>query len=313
MKRVLLTGASGFIGRQAIPALIKRGYEVHCIGRSSGKPDSIANENNVIWHQGNLLQKNDISDLLHSVSPTDLLHLAWDVTPGSYLESIYNFDWVVSSLHLLKEFSESGGKRAVCAGTCFEYDLRCGYCVENLTPIFPTTYYGSCKHLFQSIGERYAVKKGFNFAWGRIFFLYGPYENPTRLVPSVIQSLLKNERAKITHGNQIRDFLHVVDVADAFAAILDSEVSGIINIGSGKPVSIKELVMQIAQVLGKEDEIRLGALPAREDEPQFVVADTSRMRKEVRWSPKYSIEEGIMDTISWWKKERNNYEFRDLP
>ena len=136
MKRVLLTGASGFIGRQAIPALIKRGYEVHCIGRS-GKPDSIANENNVIWHQGNLLQKNDISDLIHAISPTDLLHLAWDVTPGSYLESIYNFDWVVSSLHLLKEFAASGGTRAVCAGTCFEYDLRYRYCIENLTPIFP--------------------------------------------------------------------------------------------------------------------------------------------------------------------------------
>jgi nucleoside-diphosphate-sugar epimerase len=312
MKRVLLTGASGFIGRYAIPALIARGYEVHCICRS-GKPDSIANEKNVIWHQGNLLQKNDISDLLHAVSPTDLLHLAWDVTPGSYLESIYNFDWVVSSLHLLKEFAESGGTRAVCAGTCFEYDLRYGYCIENLTPIFPTTYYGSCKHLFQSIGERYAVKKGFNFAWGRIFFLYGPYENPTRLVPSVIQSLLKNEPAKLTHGNQIRDFLHVVDVADAFAAILDSEVSGIINIGSGKPVSIRDLVMQIAQILGKEDEIRLGALPAREDEPQFVVADTSRLNKEIQWIQKYSLTGGIMDTLSWWKNlAEKNSEYKNF-
>ncbi len=94
---------------------------------------------------------------------------------------------------------------------------------------------------------------------GESSFLYGPYEYPTRLVPSVIQSLLKDEPAQCTHGNQIRDFLYVADVADAFVAILDSDVNGIINIGSGKPVSVKELVIQIARLLGKEKDIRLGA------------------------------------------------------
>jgi nucleoside-diphosphate-sugar epimerase len=227
------------------------------------------------------------------------------VTPGSYLESINNFDWLVSGLHLLNEFAESGGIRALCAGTCFEYDLRYGYCNENLTPAVPSTYYGSCKHQLQTIGEKYADERGFNFAWGRIFYPYGPFEYPARLVPSVIQALLKGEPAQCTHGNQIRDFLHVTDVADAFVTLLDSEVTGIVNIGSGKPISIKELVMQIAQFLGKEEDIQLGTFPAREDEPPFIVADTTRLRKEVRWCQKYSLEEGIMDTISWWKNYRN--------
>jgi nucleoside-diphosphate-sugar epimerase len=304
MKQVLLTGASGFIGRQAILPLVERGFDVHCIYRTT-KPDTIPDENHVTWHQVNLFNSYDIKNLFDTISPTDLLHLAWDVTPGSYLESINNFDWLIFSLHLLNEFAESGGTRAVCAGTCFEYDLRYGYCNENLTPTVPSTYYGSCKHHLQSIGEKYADKKGFDFAWGRIFYPYGPYEYPTRLVPSIIQSLLKDEPAQCTHGNQIRDFLHVADVADAFAAILGSEVTGIINIGSGKPVSIKELVMQIAQLLGKEDDIRLGALPARENEPPFIVADSGRLKKEVRWCQKYSLEEGIMDTISWWKNNLN--------
>ena len=106
----------------------------------------------------------------------------------------------------------------------------------------------------------------------------------------------------VTHGKQIRDFLHVADVADAFVTLLDSEVKGNVNIGSGKPVSIKELVLQIGKNLGKENDIRLGALPARENEPPFIVADTGRLKKEVRWCQKYSLEEGIMDTIVWWKK-----------
>lgn len=301
MKLVLLTGASGFIGRQAILPLVERGFDVHCVYRTT-KPNTIHNEKHVTWHRADLLNTYDIKNLVDVVSPAYLLHFAWEVIPGTYLESIKNYDWLVSSLHLLHEFAESGGTRAVCAGTCFEYDLRHGYCTENLTPTVPSTYYGSCKHLLQSIGEKYADKKGFDFAWGRIFYPYGPYEYPTRLVPSIIQSLLKDEPAQSTHGNQVRDFLHVADVADAFAAILDSEVNGIINIGSGKPVSIKEFVMLIARLLGKEDDIQMGAIPARENEPQVIVADTSRLQKEVYWCQKYSLEEGIRDTISWWKK-----------
>jgi nucleoside-diphosphate-sugar epimerase len=301
MKQVLLTGASGFIGRHAIQPLVERGFDVHCVCRTV-KPDIITDESHVTWHRTDLLNIIDIQNLFESLSPTHLLHLAWDVTPGLYLESVNNFDWLVSSLHLLNEFAESGGTRAVCAGTCFEYDLRYGYCNERVTPIIPSTYYGSCKNHLQSIGEKYAAKRGFNFAWGRIFYPYGPNEYPTRLVPSVIQALLKGETAQCTHGNQIRDFLHVTDVADAFVTLLDSEVTGIFNIGSGKPVSIKELVMQIALLLGKEDDIRLGAFPARENEPPFIVADTSRLQKEVKWCQKYSLEDGIMDTISWWKK-----------
>ena len=301
MKRVLLTGASGFIGRQAILPLVERGFDVHCIYRTT-KPDTIPDENHVTWHQVNLFNRDDIKNLFDTVSPTDLLHLAWEVTPGSYLESINNFDWLVSSLHLLNGFAESGGTRALCAGTCFEYDLRYGYCNENLTPTVPSTYYGSCKHHLQSIGEKYADKKCFDFAWGRIFYPYGPYEYPTRLVPSVIHSLLRDDPAQCTHGNQIRDFLYVADIADAFVTILNSEVTGIINIGSGTPVSIKQLVMQIAQLLGKESDIQFGALSSRENEPPLIVADTGRLKKEVRWCQKYSLEEGIMDTISWWKK-----------
>jgi nucleoside-diphosphate-sugar epimerase len=300
MKTVMLTGASGFIGRHAIRPLVERGFDVHCICRSV-KQDTIFNEKHVTWHQADLLSTKDIKILFSTFSPSHLLHLAWDVTPGSYLYSINNFDWLVSGLHLLNEFAESGGTRVVYAGTCFEYDLRYGYCNENVTPAGPSTYYGSCKNQLRIIGEKYAGIKCIKFAWGRIFYPYGPFEYPTRLVPSVIQALLNDEKAPCTHGNQIRDFLHVADVADAFVTLLDSEVTGIVNVGSGEPVSIKELVMKIAWILGKEEDIQLGALPARKNEPKFIVADNTRLREEVHWCQKYSLEEGIMNSISWWK------------
>jgi nucleoside-diphosphate-sugar epimerase len=302
MKQVLLTGASGFIGRQAILPLLKRNFDVHCIYRTKKPDDIFSDEKYVTWHKLDLLNPHELKNMFNSVSPSHLLHLAWDVTPGSYLESINNFNWLISSQHLLNAFAESGGTRAVCAGTCFEYDLRYGYCTENLTPTKPTTYYGTCKNQLRSIGEKYAAKRGFDFAWGRIFYPYGPYEDQKRLVPSVIQSFLKGEAARCTHGNQIRDFLHVTDVADAFVTLLDSNVKGTVNIGSGKPVSIQDLVLKIAKILGTEMDIRMGAIPAREDEPPFIVADVTRLKKEVKWVQKYSLEEGIADAITWWKE-----------
>ncbi|HPM61481.1 MAG TPA: NAD(P)-dependent oxidoreductase [Methanoregulaceae archaeon] len=301
MKTVLVTGATGFIGRHTLEPLVRRGFDVHFVYRAK-RPEIIPDERGATWHRVDLLNDDDVKDLFNSFSPAYLLHLAWDVTPGSYLESINNFTWLDSSLHLLREFAESGGVRAVCAGTCIEYDVRYGYCTEDLTPTLPSTYYGQCKHHLRSIGERYADKMGFELAWGRIFQPYGPYEYPARLVPSVIRSLLNGEPARCTHGNQIRDFLYVADVADAFAALLDSGVTGCVNIGSGEPVSIRELVMQIAHHLGKEDDVRFGALPAREDESPFIVADIGRLIKEVQWRQRYSLEKGVMETISWWKK-----------
>ncbi|OQA51925.1 MAG: dTDP-glucose 4,6 dehydratase [Euryarchaeota archaeon ADurb.Bin294] len=301
MKTVLVTGATGFIGRHVLEPLVRKGFDVHCVYRTK-RPETIFDGGAATWHQVDLLNGNEVKNLFDSFSPAYLLHLAWDVTPGSYLESVNNFSWLDFSLHLLREFAESGGTRAVCAGTCIEYDVRYGYCIEYLTPTVPSTYYGICKHQLQSIGEKYADKMGFDFAWGRIFQPYGPYEYPARLVPSVIRSLLNDEPARCTHGNQVRDFLYVADVADAFVALLDSEVTGIVNIGSGEPVSIKELVMQIAHLLGKEDDILFGALPARENEPPFIVADTGRLKKEVQWHQRYPLEKGIMETVSWWKK-----------
>ncbi len=111
MKQVLLTGASGFIGRHAILPLVERGFDVHCIYRTT-KPDTLSDEKHVTWHQADLLNRNDVKKLFDSFSPTYLLHLAWDVTPGSYLESINNFNWLVSSLHLLNEFAESGRNKS---------------------------------------------------------------------------------------------------------------------------------------------------------------------------------------------------------
>lgn len=298
MKIVLLTGANGFIGRHCIQPLLSNGAEVHAVDIR------IPNEKkeDVKWHQVDLLDSEQVLKLMANVKPTHLLHCAWFTEPSKYWTSLENIWWVQTSLGLLHAFALYGGQRVVMAGTCAEYDWRYGYCSEMLTPLAPASLYGICKHSLQLMLMAFSKQAGLSAAWGRLFFLYGPYEHPYRLISSVVCALLRGEPARCSHGNQIRDFLYVQDVADAFVALLESGVSGTVNIASGCPIVIKEVIYQIAGKLGRRDLIQLGALPNDENEPNLLMADVSRLSNEVDWQPKYNLDTGLEQTIDWWKK-----------
>lgn len=242
---------------------------------------------------------------MEEVRPTHLLHFAWFAEPGKFWTSRENLRWVRASLGILEEFEKRGGERVVMAGSCAEYDWNHGYCRENTTPLAPSTLYGNCKHALGISSSAFAEQANLSAAWGRIFSLYGPHEHPARLVSSVAASILKNESAPCSHGEQIRDFLHVSDVADAFAALLDSDVSGAVNIASGRPVAIKDIVHKIADKEGRRDLVRLGALPAPESDPPLLVANVGRLKNEVGWTPEYDLDRGLEDTINWWKTRRD--------
>jgi len=301
MSRVILTGGGGFIGVHAVPELIKRGYEVHVADINTKGVAWLPRE--VQLHECDLFDVKAQAELMRTVRPTHLLHLAWYAVHGKFWTSPENIRWVQTSLELLRNFLGQGGTRAVLAGTCAEYDWNSGICIEDSTPLKPATLYGICKNALQQMFMGFCRQNGMSGAWGRVFLLYGPYENPARLVPSVIRSLLKGEEAKCTHGRQIRDIMHVEDVASALAALLDSEVEDPVNIASGRPVMIKEVIETIAGQMGKNDLLSLGAIPFPEHEPLLLVADTNRLQKEVGWKPRYSLESGLEQTISWWRTQ----------
>jgi nucleoside-diphosphate-sugar epimerase len=298
VKRVLVTGASGFIGSHCLDPLVSRGYEVHAVA-SRAIPFELEG---VTWHRTDLLDDRARAGLVSSVAPTDLLHLAWFVAPGKVIDAAVNFDWTRASLGLYKEFVECGGQRAVTAGSSYEYDWRFGYCSEDVTPLGPDTTYGACKKALGELVAAYSDVSGLASAWARIFFLYGPREHPDRLVSSVVRSLLADAPALCSHGEQIRDYLYVADVAEALAVLLDSDVEGAVNVGSGRPIALKELVAAIGDKLGKPELIRLGAIPARANDAPLVVADVTRLADVVGWAPAYDVETGLEATIDWWSQ-----------
>ena len=312
MTRVLVTGARGFIGQHVLQSLQERGgYEIHATtsrrvlddGGSTASNTQNSEAIRCAWHSMDLLDESQIAPLLERVQPEFLLHMAWDTRPGLYWSSNDNFAWVRSSLKLQEAFASCGGKRAVVAGTCAEYDWNYGFCSEGVTPCEPPTTYGLCKNSLRLMLEAHARQNNLSFAWGRIFFLYGPDEPAQKLVASIINALLRDEPALCSHGEQIRDFLHVADVAEAFVALLESEANGAVNIASGQPVALREVALAVGEKIGCRDLVRLGARPTAENEPPLLVADVRRLRHEVGWSPRFDLDSGLEDTINWWKQQ----------
>ena len=281
MKTVILTGANGFVGRQAIIPLIERNYVVHAVSNTLPTVDLIFE--NVVWHQADLLNQDKTAKFCEKVKATHLLHFAWYVEHGEFWNSRENETWLDASVNLIEQFKTNGGERIVVSGTCAEYEWGVDKILsENKTPLKPNSIYGECKLELHKRLADFEISQ----AWGRIFFLFGEFEHPNRLISSVIKSLLNNEYADCSHGRQIRDLMYVADVADAFAALLDSDVQGVVNIGSGKERTIREVVLKTARLLGKSELVRFGKIQPSSVEPQSLVANTARLNGEVKWQEK---------------------------
>jgi nucleoside-diphosphate-sugar epimerase len=311
-KRVLVTGAGGFIGRWSVPALLRSGYEVHAVlsGRSDRKVPEQLRGSEV--HCADLLSETATNELLAEVAATHLLHFAWIATPGLYWNSEENFKWVSASERLLRAFHARGGTRVMMAGSCAEYDWsRVQECDELQSPLAASSPYAACKIALQkSLGD-FGRREEVSTVWGRIFFQFGPYEHPDRLVPSVIRNLLLNREAPCSHGKQIRSFFHVADVGAAFAAVLDSTVEGPINIGSNQRIALSDLINRIGEQIGRPELLRPGARPAPAQEPAVLVPLTTRLSDDVRWRPRFTLESGLSDTIAWWRSELRDGEPTD--
>lgn len=177
--KVMMTGASGFIGSYVISALLELDIDVITIGRNYSSMQ-------VSYHDIDLLATKELSDLMTQERPTHLLHLAWEATHGKYWTSAVNLRWVDSTSRLVEAFCLSGGKHVILAGTCAEYDWSFGYCMEECTPLNPTTLYGVAKDSSRRLAEAICDQYDVSCCCGRLFLAFGPGEARSRLIPSLI-------------------------------------------------------------------------------------------------------------------------------
>lgn len=292
--KVLLTGAVGFIGSHIARELVRQGHEVHALVLPGIDRSRVADVSTSLrFVEADLLAPSiALPDWQFDVC----VHLAWYVEPGKYLHAPQNQEWVDASLRLARRLNEEGCQRFIGAGTCFEYATSDPPQSES-TPTAPATVYAQSKlELFQALPS-----VGIDFAWVRFFYLYGPYEDPRRLVPVVINRLRQDQEAKLVTGDRIRDYLHIEDVASAVCAVAQSKLTGPVNIGSSVPVTVRDIALKIGELLGRVDLIKLGAYPDSPTEPMHLLADNSKLRAGTGWKPRYNLEDGLRQTIDWWK------------
>ena len=302
MKRVLVTAAGGFVGRHCLAPLIARGYDVHGVSRRARHAD-IAEP--ITWHAADLLDDAATEAVVDRVQPTHLLHLAWVTTHGDYWHSEANTHWLAASLVLVRAVVRAGAGRIVAVGTCAEYDWTHGPCIEHVTPARPTTRYGQTKDELRGLIEAASDEHGFAFAWARLFYLFGPHEQPQRLVPTIITRLHRRQAVALGSGEARRDYLYVKDAGEALAAVVDSAVTGAVNIASGAATPIRTIAEHIAHRYDAADLLRFGALPDRDGEPDEIVADVTRLRDAVGFSPRYALDAALDETIRHFAGRRS--------
>lgn len=298
MKKVMVTGGSGFIGAPTLSQLANRGFEVIAVSRSAKTPVG----NGVQWLNLDLMDQPSMIRAMREMKPNYLLHLAWDVRHGIYWNSPENLDWIAASLGLVRAFLETGGTRLLGVGTCAEYVWENkGPLQELQTPLVPATFYGRAKKSLFELLTGFSEAAKFSFAWARIFHVYGPGEDPRRLIRFAAESCLRNQPMKLSHGRQMRDFLHSEDVAGALVAILDSPVVGPVNVGSGEPQSLRSAIEILEEITGRRGLTEFGGVPTPPGDPDFLVSDNRRLVSECGWRPRFTLEEGLRRHVDWLK------------
>jgi nucleoside-diphosphate-sugar epimerase len=189
----------------------------------------------------------------------------------------------------------------VFAGTCAEYEWTGSRLAED-SPRQPGSLYGVCKNALQEIYAAAAEHLRVSAGWGRIFLPYGPHEDSRRVIPTAISQLLRGLPADFSHGKQVRDFIHVEDLAGAFVALLSSSHEGPMNLASGEPMELGDVLERIGRLIGRPELLRIGARPARAGEPMTLIPDVTLMKRSLQFKPRFDLDSGLEATLAWWRE-----------
>lgn len=295
-EKILVTGASGFIGKQLVKALATKDCEI--IGINYQHTNDFKHEH-VTFVKMNLLDNNAVENFFKHNSFNSMIHMAWYGDNKCHSHNI-NIEWIVASLNLLKYFHETGGKKVLMAGSVSEYDFSYGYLSEEVTPLNNKSLYGQSKTALCNVAKTFCKQNDIDFKWPRIFNLYGPHEKPQRLVPYVINSCLNGEDVKVSDCLKFQDYLHVEDTTRGIVDVFESDIQGAVNICSNTPVQLRYIVNKIAELTDFKGKILWGAIPAAFDE-DVVIGNNAKL-KSIGWKQKYNIDERLKQTINWWKE-----------
>ena len=269
-KTVLLTGATGFVGRQIHRRLIEAGHEVFVTVRP-GHQDRLKLQAHKIIEIEDVFSLSAEKWHQHLEGVDAVIHSAWYVEPGIYLDSHKNIDCLAGTLSLAEGAQLAGVGHFIGIGTCMEYQLPSDQLHVD-APLAATTLYAASKlALYKMLSARFRKIPQSRFSWCRLFYLYGEGEHPKRLVPYIRRQIESGEIAKLSAGTQLRDFMDVRDAGRQIADVVLTGQPDAINICSGTPITIRNFAEKIADHYGRRDLLEFGTASIHPSDPTAVV------------------------------------------
>jgi UDP-glucose 4-epimerase len=303
--RVFLTGASGFVGSYFLRNLLSSGgHEVSILLRKpmdAWRIQDLLPKVQVIVGGGDLWGK--IEAELFDFSPDAFVHLAWDGVLGSERNNPSQWRNVTTTMKLVKLANRLNVKSFIGLGSQAEYG-PCQNKIDEFSPTQPTTLYGISKLSAQLLSESLCKEYRIRYVWLRLFSSFGPKDNTDWLIPYLTKSLIARERPKLTHAEQLWDYIYIEDVASAIRAVLDTEdARGIFNLGSGQAYRLKTIIEKIKDMIDPNLPLGFGEVEYRPDQVMHLQADISRLNKVTGWLPEYDLDQAIKETVAWYMKE----------
>ncbi|WHZ28950.1 MAG: hypothetical protein OJF51_003750 [Nitrospira sp.] len=290
-ERVLVTGASGFLGSHLCQRLVQCGVEAHAVSRTlEGAPSE-----NPRWWRVDLEDYAATRSLFESVKPQVVFHLSGHATGDPDIRHVVPIfrSQLLTTVHLLTISSEIGCRRIILTGSLTE--PQAGQ-VDNP----PSSPYAASKWASNAFGRMFQSLYQTPVVIVRPYMVYGPNQNQKKVIPYCIQSLMQGDQPKLTSGEWRADWIYVDDVIDGFiAAMLVPEIEGLtLDLGTGQLVSVGAMIRQIVEIMGVPIKPQFGVLSSRLCE-EVRVADVEHTHRVLGWQPKISVYEGLKRTIEW--------------
>ena len=305
--RCLVTGVTGHIGSHLVRYLLEQGVEVAALVRPTTGNLWRIKEMFPRLHviNGDLTAIDEAATAIRDFAPDTVFHLGWHGVssrhrsdPAQVTQNVYG------SLKLLELAHGVDCKRWIGLGSQAEYGTSNSELTENM-PTHPQTTYGVAKLCVGLLSQKLCEAYGIGFTWLRLTAAYGPMDDRDHMIPQVILTLLRGDKPSLTLGEQRWDYLYSEDVARViWQAATTPEGQGIFNLGSGEAHSVRSIVERIRDLIDPALPLGFGEVPYRPDQIMHLQADISRLQKVTGWSPQVSLDEGLRQTVDWYRENQ---------